>query len=81
MYLCTDEKDVRNCRPPTLMKVDCKILTLLFLKRLVDTLDKVYYVGVHQTAYLRGRLIDDNMRTVQYLVLLGPSFLQQEKSM
>ena len=59
--------DIANYRPIILINADYKILSLVLIRRLVEALSTV--VGDYQTAFLKGRLIDDNIRTIQGLVI------------
>lgn len=49
------------------MNVDYKIYTEILMQRLVKALDQT--VGDHQYAFLPNRLIDNNVRTVQAVIL------------
>jgi exonuclease III len=81
-----DPELLKFYRPLTLMGVDYKLYTDILMHRLVTALEPV--IGPQQTAFLKGRLIDDNIRTVQYLINdkhqeeepLGILFLDQEKA-
>ena len=67
LYKGKGEADqLKNYRPLTIMNVDYKIFTEILMRRLLKALEGT--IGHHQTAYLKGRLIDDNVRTIQYTV-------------
>ena len=87
LYKKDDEKDLKNYRPLSIMNVDYKIFTAILMKRLTSGLRHV--ICDHQYAFLPGRLIDDNVRTIQYLIEkhemdeeegLNILFLDQEKA-
>lgn len=61
-----DPQLLRNYRPLSIMNVDYKIFTEILMQRLLKALTTV--IGNHQSAFLPGRLIDDNVRTAQYLI-------------
>jgi len=58
-----DLKKLTNWRPITLSNCDHKLITKCYANRLSDKLNKV--ISGSQTAYLKGRLISDNIRTIQ----------------
>jgi Reverse transcriptase (RNA-dependent DNA polymerase) len=66
--------------------VDYKILTEIMMRRLVKALSPG--IGMHQSAFVKNRLIDDNICTVQLAIArsrvrqedLGILFLDQEKA-
>ena len=57
-----DLKKLTNWRPITLSNCDHKLVTKLFSKRIVEKVGK--YIEERQTAYVKGRLINDNIRTL-----------------
>lgn len=79
-------EDTRNYRPLTIMNVDYKVFAEILMTRLISVLREV--IGGHLSAFLPGRLIDDNIRTVQMLVAKYKNssdgvhllFLNQEKA-
>lgn len=78
--------DLKNYRPLTIMNVDYKIFTEILMQRLVRALGSA--IGQHQSAFLPGRLIDDNVRTIQGIMAkhrgaeddAAIAFLDQEKA-
>ena len=79
------EKDLKNYHSLSIMNVDYKIFTEILMQHLVKALDKV--LELHQSAFLPGRLIDDNVWTIQYLIAkhwkvegIDIVFLDQEKA-
>ena len=57
-----DLKKLTNWRPITLSNCDHKIITKLYAKRMSSVIAK--HIGERQTAYLKGRLINDNIRAI-----------------
>lgn len=57
------QNDLKNYRPLSVLNEDYKLFTSILMKRLLVALSPV--IGPHQTAFLPGRLIDDNVRMVQ----------------
>ena len=57
-----DLSKLTNWRPITLSNCDHKIITKAYAKRLCDNLASK--IGERQTAYLKGRLINDNLRAM-----------------
>ena len=55
-----DLKKLTNWRPITLSNCDHKLITKTYAKRLSSAVDSC--IGGRQTAYLKGRLISDNIR-------------------
>ena len=55
-------KNLTNWRPITLSNCDHKIITKTYANRLCEILTKV--IDERQTAYLKGRLINDNIRSM-----------------
>lgn len=84
LYKKGDPKNIRNYRPLTVLNVDYKLLTEILMRRLLGVLQRV--IGDHQSAFLNGRVIDDNVRLVQgtidYFQKIGGHvvFLDQEKA-
>ena len=62
MFKKGDPEDIKNYRPLTLMNTDYKLFTSILMRRLVRGLGDA--IGLHQSAFIPGRLIDDNIRTV-----------------
>ena len=58
-----DLKKLTNWRPITLSNCDHKIITKTYASRLGEKVGKV--IKERQTAYLKGRLINDNVRAIQ----------------
>ena len=86
-----EETDLKNYRPLSIMNVDYKLFTDILMQRLVKALGEA--IGIQQTAFLPGRIIDDNIRTIQGLIArhdktdhafkregIGVLFLDQEKA-
>ena len=81
-----DKNELKNYRPLSIMNVDYKLYTEILMRRLVKALETA--IGPQQSAFLPGRLIDDNIRTIQGLIArerlrgegLGILFLDQEKA-
>lgn len=81
-----DRADLKNYRPLSIMNSDYKIFTTILMTRMLPALDSV--IGPEQTAFIPGRLIDDNVRTVQAAIALYRTekrplsvvFLDQEKA-
>lgn len=86
LYKKGDRTDIKNYRPISLLNTDYKIFTELLMKRLLPPLGGL--LGKHQTAFMPGRHIADNIKEVQTLVdranQTGESifvlFLDQEKA-
>ena len=57
-----DLTKLTNWRPITLSNCDHKLITKTYSKRMCDKLSSV--IGHQQTAYLKGRLINDNIRAM-----------------
>ena len=57
-----DLKKLTNWRPITLSNCDHKLITKTYAKKLCDKLASK--IGERQTAYLKGRLINDNIRGI-----------------
>ena len=57
-----DVKKLTNWRPITLSNCDHKIITKTYACRMSEKAAK--YIGARQTAYLKGRLINDNVRSI-----------------
>ena len=81
-----EKEDLKYYRPLSLMNSDYKIFTEILMQRLVKALGTV--IGDYQSAFLPKRQIDDNIRTIQYLIARGTVkkedfailFLDQEKA-
>ena len=57
-----DCKRIGNLRPITLSNTDHKLITKTYAKKLTDLVAD--YIGEEQTAYIPGRLINDNVRAM-----------------
>ena len=57
-----DLSKIGNWRPITLSNTDHKLITKLLSRRLTTVVEK--YIGCEQTAYIPGRLINDNIRAM-----------------
>ena len=58
-----DANKLQNWRPITLSNCDFKLMTKLLAKRLTNVLTNT--IGYHQTAYMPGRSISDNLRLLK----------------
>lgn len=70
-----DATDLKYYRPLSILNVDYRMFTGILTKRLLKALDGA--IGSQQCAFMPGRLIDDNVRTVQGLVsraTIGPQY-------
>ncbi len=57
-----DKRYIGNLRPITLSNCDIKVVTKAITKRCNKILDSV--LNPHQTAYISGRIVHDNLRTI-----------------
>ena len=57
-----DTKRLNNWRPITLSNCDHKLITKLYSKRLAGAVSSL--IDERQTAYIKGRMINDNIRTI-----------------
>ena len=57
-----DIGDIKNWRPLTMSNCDSKIITNALALRMSNVLDDI--MDVTQTAYVRGRLVSDNLRSM-----------------
>ena len=57
-----DSRKLTNWRPITLSNCDHKLITKLYSKRLVAAVGRL--IDGRQTAYIKGRMINDNLRTL-----------------
>ena len=57
-----DLKLLTNWRPITLSNCDHKLITKTYSKRLIEAAGKL--IDERQTAYIKGRMINDNLRTL-----------------
>ena len=57
-----DLKELKNWRPITLSNCDHKLITKAYAKRMSDNV--AAKIKERQTAYLKGRLINDNIRSI-----------------
>ena len=86
MYKKDDPRQVKNYRPLSIMGADYRLYTWVLTQRLAFPLCET--LGEHQTAFLPGRLIGDNVKLVQTVIdkyekdekPAGILFLDQEKA-
>lgn len=86
LYKRGDPFEIRNYRPLSIMGADYRLYTSILSHRLVQALEMV--ISDHQTAFLPGRLIGDNVKLVQCVIEkyknseeeAGILFLDQEKA-
>ena len=64
-----DLKKLTNWRPITLSNCDHKIITKTYSIRMASKVSKV--IAARQTAYLKGRLINDNIRSIVMSIRLA----------
>jgi len=57
-----DKKYIHNLRPISLSNCDIKIITKVLTKRFNSFLPEL--IGPHQAAYIKGRQVHDNLRTI-----------------
>ena len=57
---------IKNYKPLSIMNIDYKLFTNILMQRLIDTLNKI--ITSQQTKFLSKRLIDNNIKTIQYLI-------------
>ena len=57
-----DTRVITNLRPITLSNTDHKLITKTYAKKLTSIVSK--HIGEEQTAYIPGRLINDNVRSI-----------------
>ena len=80
--------DLKYYRPLTVLNADYKLYTSILQRRLTRYINREGRIGVWQSAFLPERLIDDNIKTVQYTIelcdrraqSLSIAFLDQEKA-
>ena len=58
-------KDIKNWRPITLSNCDSKIITKALALRMAKVLDEV--IDHSQTAYVGGRAVADNLRSIMFM--------------
>ena len=58
-----DSKLIKNWRPISLLNIDYKIGTKVIAKRMENVLPNI--IGDHQTAFIKGRYIGENIRLVE----------------
>ena len=63
-----DPKKLNNWRPITLSNCDHKIITKAYSNRMAEKIKDV--IKARQTAYLKGRLINDNIRSIMLSINL-----------
>ena len=76
---------LKNYRSLLFINIDYKIFTEILIRRLLQAFNEV--IRVYQSAFILGRLINNNVRTIQYLIFkykasdnrLAIIFLDQEK--
>ena len=86
LYKKGDPAEIRNYRPLSIMGSDYRLYTSILTQRLVPLVEMV--LGDHQTAFLPGRFIGDNVKLVQGIIDkysedeegMGMLFLDQEKA-
>ncbi|TAQ83163.1 hypothetical protein B7494_g8512 [Chlorociboria aeruginascens] len=86
LYKKGEKNDIRNYRPLTVLNTDYKLYSWILFQRFLEWSN--HLIGEHQTAFLRGRLIGDNVKLVQCAVDkfkkddegIGLLFLDQEKA-
>lgn len=86
LYKKGDPADIKNYRPLSIMGADYKLYTAILANRLVKALEMI--IRDHQTAFLPGRLIGDNIKLVQCVIdrykdseeEVAVLFLDQEKA-
>lgn len=61
-----NHKFLKNWRPISLLCTHYKIFTKVLANRINPLLDKI--ISVHQNAYIKGRLISNNLRTIQDII-------------
>ena len=66
-----DKTKLTNWRPITLSNCDHKVITKVYAKRISEKIAE--HILERQTAYLKGRLINDNIRTILAAIKLGNS--------
>ena len=64
-----DSKKLTNWRPITLSNCDHKLVTKTYSIRMADKVSAS--IGARQTAYLKGRLINDNIRAIMLSIHLA----------
>ena len=60
-----DIKDIKNWRPLTLSNCDSKIITKALALRMSRVLGEI--ITDTQTAYVKGRSVTDNLRSMMFL--------------
>ena len=56
------KNNFRNYRPLSLTNTDYKIIAFIFARRLQKVIDNL--IGIEQSAYIKGRFIGNNARTI-----------------
>ena len=64
-----DTRLISNLRPITLSNTDHKLITKTYAKKLTEA--AASQVGEEQTAYIPGRLINDNIRSILMMMDLA----------
>ena len=64
-----DARRLTNWRPITLSNCDHKLITKTYANRVAEKVEKV--IKARQTAYLKGRLINDNIRSIMLSVQMA----------
>ena len=59
-----DLNEIKNWRPITLSNCDLKLITKTLMGRLTEVLEST--IDQHQTAYIKGRSISDNLRLIDW---------------
>ena len=57
---------IKNYKLLSIMNIDYKFFTNILMQRLIDALNKI--ITSQQTRFLLKRLIDNNIKTIQYLI-------------
>ena len=86
LYKKGEPTELKNYRPLSIMGFDYRLYTWILTKRLTQPLSEV--IGDHQSAFLPGRLIGDNIKLVQSVIdkhkdstdEIGLLFLDNEKA-
>ena len=58
--------EIKNYKPLSIINIDYKLFTNILMQRLIEALNKV--ITSQQAGFLSKRLINNNIKTVQYLI-------------